>query len=146
MRIRVSPTTHPCHAFPVPTVARIASARLHRASSAAYGAGGQAVTEFLKVHAGDDYAVVEIERNEGRFSLILDPEWVEMAQAADQEVIDDLELPRASLLAVVAGWAADWSRASSELTVDLSDDEIPHLRLASLRPSTAGAERNARPH
>ena len=110
-----------------------------------YGAGGHAVAEFLQTHAGDEYAIVEIERNEGRFSLILDPEWVEFALSVDHELVEDMELPRGSLLAVVAGWNADWSSASSDLTVVLSPDEIPHLRLASLRPSSSGAERNARP-
>ena len=131
----------------MPAETRIASARLHRADSAAHGVGGRAIADFLQSHAGDEYAVVEVERKEGRFSLIVDPDWIEFARSADESIIDDMDLPRSTLLAVVAGWAIDWSKATSEeLTVVLSDDKIPHLRLASFLHSTSGAERNARPN
>lgn len=91
----------------------------------------------------DDYAVAEVERSEGRFSLILDAEWVRLAQStSNHDLVEDMALPRNVVLAVVAGWATDWSNASSELEVDLSHDAIPHLRLTSLRPSTSGADRN----
>lgn len=149
MRIGVSEIWTVWHPFDVSTAVRIASARLHRAGSAAYGPGGQAVASFLRRLTGDDYAIVEIERNEGRFSLILDPDWVELARsshAISPDIVDDMGLPRSSVRAVVEGWVSDWSEATSDLSVEHSADQIPHLRLTGLRPSPTGADRNARPH
>lgn len=124
-------------------VSHVASAHFHRSSSANYGAGGQAIADYLSTYAGDEYAVVEVERVGCRYSLIIDPDWIRLAQTAndaDHELVADMSLPRDSLIAVVAGWSQDWSNASSELSVEHSPDEIPHLRLASLRPSTTGAD------
>lgn len=125
----------------MPHPPRVASARIHGANSAIYGAGGQAVADYLISVAGENYAVVEIERCEGRFSLILDAEWVRLAQSTSNlDLVRDLALPRNVVRAVVAGWATDWSYASSDLEIEHSSDAIPHLRLKSLRPSTSGAE------
>jgi len=148
MRIHVSAIAQSCHALQVNLLSHVASARFHGARSAASGAGGQAIADYLQSHAGEEYAVVEIQRDGGRFSLIVDPEWIRLALSAstiDQNLVDDMQLPRSTLLAVVAGWDTDWSNATSDLTVEHSPDQIPHLRLTSLRPSASGADRNTRP-
>ena len=121
---------------------------MHQASSVSNGAGSQAVMDYLHSHAGDDFAVVEVERAEGRFTLILDAEWVRLAQSAharNTDLVADMELPRASLLAVIAGWHRDWDTTEATMTIDYSIDDIPHLRLTGRRPSTTGADGRSRP-
>jgi len=148
MRIHVSSIQRACHALEVNLLSHVASARFHGAHSAASGAGGQAIADYLQSHAGDEYAVVEVQRDADRFSLIVDSEWIRLALSAstiDQDLVDGMELPRNTLLAVVAGWDADWSNATSDLTVEHSSDQIPHLRLTSLRPSASGADRTIGP-
>ncbi len=106
------------------------------------------MADYLQSHAGDDYGVVEIERDEGRFSLIVDSEWLRLAHVArevDQGLVEGMDLPRTVLLAVVSGWISDWSAATADLSVEQSEDQIPHLRLTSLRPSASSADGNV-PH
>lgn len=103
------------------------------------------MAEYLRSHAGGEYTVVAVERDEGRFSLIVDSEWVELARAAQQlsqDLVDDIDLPRNAVLAVVGGWISDWSDASADLTVEFSKDHIPHLCLTSLLPTRSDAGRN----
>lgn len=91
--------------------------------------------------------MVEIERADERFSLIIDAEWARLATStgtADGSLVEGMELPRNTLLAVVAGWVTDWNDATSDLEVQHSHDQIPHLRLRSIRRSSPGADRNAK--
>ena len=123
---------------------RVSSARFHTAGIPSCGPGGRAVADALTALVGDDFVIVEIEREEGRFSLVIDSEWVRFAQFigdVDQDLVDPVELPRSILRAVVTGWSDDWWRATADLEITDGADNIPHIRLTSLRPSSAGADR-----
>ena len=123
---------------------RVSSARFHTDGIDGFGPGGRAVSNALDALVGDDFVVVEIERDDGRFSLVIDAEWVRFAQLigdVDQDLVDAVELPRSILRAVITGWSDDWWQATDELEIHESADSIPHLRLASLRPSPTGATR-----
>ncbi len=122
----------------------MSSARFHTSGIDSFGPGGRAVSDALAELVGDDFVIVEIERDEGRFSLVIDAEWVRFAQLVgdtDQDLVDAVELPRSILRAVITGWSDDWWRATDELEIQDSADNIPHLRLTSLRPSSADADR-----
>lgn len=130
----------------MPTLPRVVSTGFVKGIDVGRAAGSRAIVDYLERNVGDDCAVAEIERPEGRFSLVLDGNWLQLAHAAHEQtpaLLDDLALPRNAVRAVVAGWQSDWEACSGDLTVDLSPDHVPHLRLASLRHSPAGADENA---
>ncbi len=134
-----------CHDDSV-TFTHIESARFHDAEAVPCGEGTRAIEGYLRANIGTDYTIVEVTRPDGRFSLIVESGWFRLAQHTAKrhpELLEDFELPRSCLLAVVAGWKRDWDNEPSGLSVQFSPDQIPHLRLTSLRPSPSGADGNA---
>jgi len=91
-----------------------------------------AIDTYLGDNIDGDYAMVEIERAEGHFTLVVDAGFIELARSAEREnpdLVEDLTLPRATLRAVVAGWPDEWCSADRHLHVHHSVDHIPHLTL-----------------
>ena len=112
----------------------------------AKGPGSALVSGLLQEIAGNYLCILEIERPDGRFSLVLDTAWAALGlqvSALDgcDELNDSVPLPRSALRAVVAGWALDWDeQINPTLGVHLSDDDIPHVSL-----SEVGARRESEP-
>lgn len=121
--------------------------RVHRAmlcrdgSPLPCGEHGCAVSTALTELVGDHYAMAEIERPEGRFTLIIDAEWLTFVQqltaGQPQDLVDVGELPRSMLRAVVAGWSDEWRSCDSELEICEAADGIPHLRLVRSQARSA---------
>lgn len=89
---------------------------------------------------GDRYVVAQVRRDEGRFTLIIDADWIELAKSlvnSRQDLIEVDDLPRSVLLAVVAGWPDDWVSTDEPVDVQLADDGVPHLRLIANRVQSA---------
>lgn len=104
------------------------------------GRGSALVSQLISEIAGPRVCVLEIERADGRFCLVLDAGWADLGvyvrSISDRSVMASLAhrpLPRAALHAVIAGWPADWDHpVDPELDLHLSDDLIPHVSLADL--------------
>lgn len=118
----------------MPVPAHVHSATLHTGGCLRGGPGAAKVSTALSELVGDRFVVAQIRRDEGRFTLIIDADWVALAEMlvnSGQDLIDVGDLPRSMLLAVVAGWPDDWRSSQGPVEVHMSDDGIPHLRAAS---------------
>ncbi len=109
------------------------SARFHRPSPVDH-VHGCAVERQLVEHLGSDYALVELERFEGRFTLAVDAEWLRFARSIGEEhpgLMEDLELPASVLLAVVPGWQDDWRLGADSVTISHRRNGVLHLCVGS---------------
>lgn len=125
------PTTDDDDHDRVTSSAHIESATLHTGGRIEGGPGSAKVSSALSELVGDRFVVARIRRDDGRFSLIIDADWVELAESlvnSGQDLVEVGDLPRSMLLAVVAGWPEDWHCADGAVEVHVSDDDIPHLR------------------
>ena len=74
-----------------------------------------------------------IDRPDGKFTLVLDNEWIGLGvRIRDLDpgatLADDFEIPRHAVKAVIAGWPGDWDAdASPTLSTHYTADNIPHL-------------------
>lgn len=99
------------------------------------GPGVSLIGRFLASSVGERSCLVLITRPDGKFTLVLDPEWTELAMTQSTGSVDigeqlDIDLPRSALRAVVEGWPDEWERfRDPALELHLSDDEVPHLWL-----------------
>ncbi|NNF53433.1 MAG: hypothetical protein HKN03_03220 [Acidimicrobiales bacterium] len=99
----------------------------------AMGPGSALIQGFLSEAVGARMCLALIARPDGRFTLVLDNEWIGLGfRIRDREagvtLTDDFEIPRQAIQAVIAGWPADWDAdASPTLSTHYSHDNIPHL-------------------
>lgn len=114
--------------------ATIERAYFQRAAELAGGPGAILIGQFLASWVGERCCLVQITRTEGRFTLVLDPEWAELGldlRGISKGSADlDMDLPRSSLRAVIHGWPEGWAELEDpDLELHLSDDEVPHVTL-----------------
>lgn len=99
------------------------------------GPGVSLIGRFLASSVGERSCLVLITRPDGKFTLVIDPEWTELAlaqSAGSGDIADqpDIDLPRSALRAVIEGWPDEWERfRDPALELHLSDDDLPHLWL-----------------
>lgn len=112
---------------------RVRSARFHQAPDD--GADELCPVErHLTEHIGDEYALVDLERPEGRFTLVVDAEWLRFAHAVGEErpdLVDGLDLPSSVLLAVVVGWQSEWPTHDDGVVVPSQRNGVLHLSVGS---------------
>ena len=122
------------------------SVRVHRAmlhcgddvgaGSVRYNDVSAALTELV----GDEFVMAQIERPEGRFTLIIDADWISFMQqlvGSSQDLVDAGDLPRSMVRAVVAGWPCEWSETGFEVEINDAADGVPHLRLVGSQARSA---------
>lgn len=116
------------------------------------GPGSALISTLLGEVAGEWLCIVEIERADGQFSLILDAKWAVLSLQssgllADDDDSSDGALPRLALLAVIAGWPKDWDKtAKPKMGVHLSDDMIPHVSLSEIGVLTENGQASKTAH
>ena len=104
----------------------------HTAQLAA-GPGSALIQEFLLATLGIRICLALIHRPDGKFTLVLDNEWVGLGVRIrdldpSETLANDFEIPRQAMKAVIAGWPGDWDAdASPTLSTHYSTDRIPHL-------------------
>ena len=104
------------------------------------GRGSALISQLITELAGPRVCVLEIERDDGRFCLILDAGWADLgvqvasiSSSAGLGSAADDQLPRAALHAVIAGWPSDWDHpVDPGIDLYVSEDLIPHVSLADL--------------
>lgn len=109
------------------------------------GPGAVLIGQFLSSWVGERSCLVQITRDEGRFTLVLDPDWAELGLglraltgASSAEL--DMDLPRSTLRAVIRGWPEYWGQLKDpHLEVHLSDDDVPHVALTEGGPANRPA-------
>lgn len=120
--------------------AHIRSATLHTGGPLPGGPGAAKISSALSELVGDRFVVAQIRRDDGRYTLIIDANWIALAKSlvdSGQDLIEVGDLPRSMLLAVVAGWPEDWQCSQGPVDVHLSDDGIPHLRTSETEARSA---------
>ncbi len=111
-----------------PTVVAAAFGELH---SVANPVLSELVAAMLECSADQTFCFVQIRRTDGEHTLLIDADWMELAEEVDRIApisADDFDAPANAVKAVIQGWPESWQHwDGSALDVHWSDGDIPYV-------------------